>query len=199
MDGGPCWHNGKRAEIADKEAKKAASEISSQANLLPLYLRKTLCSNPSALRREHSDKLKKEWANSWRQSKRGKIAERIDKSTPSVKFLKTLSNPKLSRKAASQIAQLRMQHFPLNGYLHKIKRVDKANCPACGADEESISHFLLTCQSYAHERWALARQVKKSKKLMTVEALLGEPGLAVPLANYLESTGRFQAKSGEQP
>ena len=185
-------------EKADIEAKKAASKLSSQVNLLPPYLRRPLCSNPSALRREYNDKLKKDWADNWRQTKRGKIAKRIDNSTPSTKFLKLISNPKLTRHAASQIAQLRMQHFPLNGYLHKIKRVDKANCPACGADDESITHFLLTCQSYAHERWALARQVRKIKKNMTVETLLGEPELALPLANYIESTGRFHTKSGEQ-
>ena len=184
-------------EKADEEAKKAASELSSQVTLLPPYLRKPLFSNPSALRREHNDRLKKDWANKWGQTKRGRIAKRIDKSSPSVKFLKTISNPKISRNAASQIAQLRLQHFPLNGYLHKIKRVDSANCPACGADDESNTHFLLTCQSYAHERWALAQQVKKIKKSMTVETLLGMPEIAIPLANYIESTGRFRTKPGE--
>jgi hypothetical protein len=178
-------------EKADLEAKKVASKHSSQVSLLPPYLRKPLFSNPSALRRDHSDKLKKDWSTKWSQSKRGKMAKRMDSSSPSVKFLKTISNPKLSRKAASQIAQLRMQHYPLNGYLHKIKQVDKVNCPACGADVESITHFLLTCQSYAHERWALAQQVRKSKKRMTVEALLGDLEFALPLANYIESTGRF--------
>ena len=126
------------------------------------------------------------------------MAKRMDNSSPSVKFLKTISNPKLSRNAASQIAQLRMQHYPLNSYLHRIKRVDKVNCPACGADEESITHFLLTCQIYAHERWALAQQVRKSKKRMTVEVILGDPEFALPLANYIESTGRFRNKPGEQ-
>ena len=180
-------------ENADEEAKKAASDLSSQASLLPPFLRKPLCSNPSALRRDHHDKLKKDWVVKWRQSKRGKIAKRIDNSTPSVKFLKSISNPKLSRKASSQIAQLRMQHFPLNGYLHKIKRVDKANCPVCGADT------LPTSQSYAHERWTLAQQARKIKKCLTIETLLGEPELATPLANFIESTGRFRTNPGEFP
>jgi len=186
-------------EKADGEAKKAASNFSSQTNLLPSYLRKPLCSNPSALKRGHNDKLKKEWADNWSQSTRGKRAKRIDNTTPSVKFLKTISNAKLTRNAASQIAQLRMQHFPLNGYLHKIKRTDKASCPACGEGDESITHFLLTCPSYAHERWALAQQARKRRKSMTVEVLLGEPELAIPLANYIESTGRFRSKPGEHP
>jgi ribonuclease HI/exonuclease III len=185
-------------EKADREAKKAASDFSSQAHLLPPYLRKSLCSNPSALKRGHNDKLKKDWNNKWRQSTRGKRAKRLDNTTPSVKFLKTISNEKLSRKAASQIAQLRMQHFPLNGYLHKIKRTDKANCPACGEDVESITHFLITCPSYAHERWALAQQARRIQKNLTVESLLGEPGLAIPLANYIDSTCRFRANPGEQ-
>ena len=47
-------------EKADIEAKKAASDHSSQASLLPPYLRKPLFSNPSALRRNHNDKLKKD-------------------------------------------------------------------------------------------------------------------------------------------
>jgi ribonuclease HI len=186
-------------EKADEEAKKAASKLSSQVKLLPSYLRKPLCRNPSALKRDYSDKLKKDWTTTWRQATRGKLATRMDSSTPSAKFLKTISNPKLSRKSASQIAQLRMQHFPTNSYLHKIKRVDRANCPACGAEDEDITHFLLTCPNYAHERWALARQVRKSKKNLTVEVLLGEPELALPLANYIEGTGRFRNDLSEHP
>ncbi len=186
-------------EKADIEAKKAASEFSSQISLLPPYLRKPLCSNPSALRRDHSDKLKKDWAENWRQSTRGRKAKLIDNTTPSVKFLKTISNAKLTRKGASQIAQLRLQHFPLNGFLYKIKRTDKANCPACGEDNESITHFLLTCPSYAHERWALTRQARKIRKNLTVETLLGDPELAFPLANYIEGTGRFRTNPGEHP
>jgi hypothetical protein len=32
---------------------------------------------------------------------------------------------------------------PLNKYLKWIQRVDSSRCPACGADEETIEHFLL--------------------------------------------------------
>ena len=67
-----------------------------------------------------------------------------------------------------------------------------------GAAVESIAHFLLNCPSYAHERWALARQVRKMRKNMTVETLLGEPELAAPLAKYIFSTGRFKSNEGEQ-
>ena len=100
--------------------------------------------------------------------------------------------------AASKIAQLRLRHIPLNGYLYRFKRTDKANCPACGVDVESVAHYLLNCPIYAHERWALARQVKKMRKNMTLETLLGEPKLAEPLANYIDSTERFKINEGEQ-
>src|SRR6266581_5235072 len=124
---------------------------------------------------------------------------KADNTTPSVKFLKTISNAKLTRKGASQIAQLRLQHFPLNSFLYKIKRTDKANCPVCGEDKESITHFLLTCPSYAHERWALTRQARKIRKNLTVETLQGDQELAIPLANYIEGTGRFRTNLGEHP
>jgi hypothetical protein len=76
--------------------------------------------------------------------------------------------------------------------------MDKASCPACGADVESIAHYLLNCPMYVHKRWALAQQVKRLQKNMTLETLLGEPKLAVPLAKYIDSTGRFKINEGEQ-
>ena len=112
--------------------------------------------------------------------------------------VKTISKEGISCKAASRIAQLRLQHVPLNSYLFQFKRVDKPSCPACGEAKENIAHFLLRCPSYAFERWALARQAKKNRKHMTVESLLGNPELAAPLSKYIESTGRFKIKLGEQ-
>ena len=53
---------------------------------------------------------------------------------------------------------------------------------------------------YAFERWALAEHVKKRRKELTIEkTLLGNPELAIPLANYMDGTGRFRAKIGEHP
>jgi len=91
------------------------------------------------------------------------------------------------------------KHIPLNKYLHKFKRMDKANCLACGEENETIAHFLLHCPKYAFERWALAKHAKKRCKELTIETLLGDLGLAIPLANYMDSTGRFRTKIGEHP
>ena len=90
-----------------------------------------------------------------------------------------------------------MQHIPLNGYLHRFRRTDKANCPACGNEKESIAHFLLHCVNYDFERWALTQQAKKRRKKMTIETLLGDPEMALPVANYVHSTGQFKDNSGE--
>jgi len=186
-------------EKADKEAKKAANGSNSPAKQLPRYLRKPLPLNPSAVKRKHEEELKKKWKTDWHASERGSKLLSTDSTTPSDKFLKTISNEKLSRAAASSIAQLRLQHAPLNSYLYRFKRVDKPSCPACGENEESIAHFLLNCPKYGYERWTLAQQVRKKNKHMTVENLLGEPDLVLPLANYIHSTGCFGIQQGEQP
>ena len=185
-------------EKADREAKLAASGITSDAKTLPLYLRKPLLTNPAAAKRILNDDLLNKWKTEWPQSTRGKKMKKMDESTPSAKFLKTISKDKLSREAASRIAQLRMGHIPLNSYLYRFKRADKTNCPACSEEYETPPHFLLSCPTYAFERWALERQVKKKKKNLTLEALLGDLDLALPLTNYIDGTSRFKQSLGEQ-
>ena len=78
-------------ETADKEVKKAARGTSSDKPLLPHYLRKDLLINPAAVKRTHQDKLKSIWSKEWKASERGKCTAKIDPSTPSKKFLNTLS------------------------------------------------------------------------------------------------------------
>jgi hypothetical protein len=67
---------------------------------------------------------------------------------------------------------------------------------------EGIAHFLLLLAppKYAFERWSPAQQVRKNQRRGTVEALLGEPKLAIPLENYtVESMGRFRTEPSEFP
>ena len=144
------------------------------------------------VKRAHHDKLKSIWAKDWKASERGKRAANIDPSAPSKKFLNTLSHTDLSREAASHIAQFRLTHAPVNSYLKCIKKVDNARCPACGAVEETIKHFLLHCPCYAYERWALAQQANKQCKRLSLETLLGTPDMAIPLANYIDASGCFK-------
>jgi len=71
---------------------------------IPHYLRKPISINLSAVKKVHNEELKNEWKDTWRSSKCGLVVARIDESTPSSKFLNSISNPKLSRMAASRIA-----------------------------------------------------------------------------------------------
>jgi ribonuclease HI len=188
-------HEGiKGNEAADKEAKAVAEGRSSDKKFLPSYLRKALLMNPSAIKRAYQDKLKKEWKDAWMKSARGQKATWLDDSTPSRKFLNTISRTELSREAASRIVQFRILHVPINQFLKRIGRTDSKHCPACGAEVETIRHFLLTCPSYVHERWILEQKAKKGHKSLTLETLLGNPDMAILLANFIDATERFKQK-----
>jgi hypothetical protein len=103
------------------------------------------------------------------------------------------------REAASRIAQLRLAYVPLNGYLKRFRKVDSARCLACGEDEDNVTHFLLNCPSYAHERWTPARHARKKRKALTTKALLRDPGLAVPLAAYIRQQDGSDKKVSTTP
>jgi len=186
-------HEGiKGNEDADRKAKRAAEGLTSDKQMLPSYLRKPLLINPAAAKRDHHEGLKERWQKEWTATTRGQKAARINGTTPSKKFLKSVSQTKLSHIDASRIAQLRLGHTPLNKYLKRMRRVDSARCPACGDDEETPEHYLFHCPSYAHERWALAQQAIKLRKALTMETLLEEPEMARTLAKYIRATHRFR-------
>ena len=110
--------------------------------------------------------------------------------TPSSqKFLKYISCGEISRNTASCIFQLQVGHSPLNAYLHRFQRVDSPRCPDFGHPKETTEHFLLQCQSYAHERWMILN--KTSRTLAKLLRLLTSPKLLISLANFMEATGRF--------
>jgi hypothetical protein len=88
---------------------------------------------------------------------------------------------------------------PLNGYLARFKRIDSDRCPACGDPDESVEHYLIQCPGYAHERWALAHAVRKKNKHTIAETLLGDPGLKVPLANFINATHLFDYQVSAPP
>jgi ribonuclease HI len=179
-------------KLADREAKRAAEGFSSDKHLLPLYVRKPLPTNPAATKRAHHEALKALWKTWWKASERGRRDALLDKATPSKKFLKIISQSELSHEDSSRITQLRLTHAPVNQYLNRIDRANSARCPACGDESETVEHFLLWCPNYAHERWELDQQAKKWRKRLTLGTLLGCPKMAIPLAKFIKSTGRFQ-------
>ena len=181
-------------KIVDWEAKKAAKGLTSDLMRLPLYLRKPLLMNTSAVKRAHNDCLKFKWTTTWYNLERGQKMYQIDSSTLSTKFLKAISLTNIMRSTASLISQLRLTYIPLNSYLKRFKRVDSTQCTACRADQETIVYFFF-CLVYAHKRWALAHQVKKQRKTISIESLLGDPNLVIPLGNYINAMQQFTPRS----
>jgi ribonuclease HI len=193
-----CWSAGhvgiEGNEEADKLAKTAADGESSDKKDLPPCLHKKLGYSLSAARQAHNDKLKLRWAERWAKSPRYRRARYQDLLTPySQKFLKYISSKDVTRKTASKIFQLRVGHALLNQYLFRFKKVESPQCPVCGHPEETAEHYLLQCLKYAHERWPiLSRSNGRSSKFTK---LLTNPKLLIPLANYIEATGRFDLET----
>jgi len=186
-------HEGlKGNKLADKEAKRAAEGLTTDKPLLPSYLRKPLLINLAAIKRAHNDMLMSNWLRTWRASNRGQRYICLEDLTPSKKLLKSSSHPELSQVDASRIAQFRLEHAPTNQYLKRIGRVDSARCPACSEEVETVEHFLLRCENYAHERWALTQHASKLHKLMMMQMVLGHPKMAIKLTNYIKATSRFK-------
>jgi len=182
-------------EAIDWKAKKAAEGSTSDLTCLPSYLRKPLLMNPSAIKRAHNDCLKHKWTTAWCKSEKGCKMHKINSSTLSNKFLKAISLGKITCSTTSLISQLGLTHIPLNSYLKRFKRADSARCPACRADKETIEHFLLLYLTYTYERWALAHQVKKQRKMLSIKSLLRDPNLVIPLGNFINTTERFTSRS----
>jgi ribonuclease HI len=133
-------------EAADQEAKKAAKGHTSDKEFLPAYLRKPLLMNPLAVKRAHNDALKSKWTNKWKQSNRG-LNQQNQQLHPIEEIYKSNQH--------TRHHTLRGKHnFPTQDLTHPIeqlpkcfKRVDSAKCPACGTDDENITHYLLSCPS----------------------------------------------------
>jgi ribonuclease HI len=178
-------------ELADKEAKRAAEGLTSNASTLPPFLRRKLAINASAVKQKFNARAKQRWKEEWQRSERGQNLLRTDSSTPSARFLHAISTTDISRDSASRITQLLTAHAPQNAFLKRINKVDSARCPSCGTSPETVSHFLLECPGYAFERWALEAHLKKKRKALTTENILGDPDLTLPLANYIKASHRF--------
>ena len=82
-----------------------------------MSLRKALKSNKAALRQNRKEKLKKRWQQEWDASNRAAKFRSLGVSPPSDRFIKLISDDKISRNDASRIFQLRAGHVPLNAYL----------------------------------------------------------------------------------
>ena len=176
-------------EEADEEAKKAAEGRISEEQQLPKLLRKTLkCSKSAAIQEEGAARMAR-WKRDWLGSTRSAKFKHIDSSLPSRRFIKLISNNKISRADASKMFQLRTGHIPLNAYLFRFKRKENAQCPACGAQKETPQHFLLECPAYTRERRKIGP--KKGELETKFAEIVSSEKRVVALAHYMKATGRF--------
>jgi len=176
-------------ELADKEAKAATEGKTLPVSSLPKVLRKPLRYNKSAAKQNCKAALDVIWKKEWGESPHTTKLKRFDPSIPSPKYIKLISDPKISRKGASWIYQFRVGHLPLNAYLHRFKRSASASCPACGYHSKNTQHFLLDCPAYAHERWTLVNKSRPGEK--DFAKLLSNPKTLPKVITFIHETGRF--------
>ena len=60
----------------------------------------------------------------------------------------------------------------------------------CGAEKETVEHYLLNCEMYDEERDKLRRRV--GIQGMNIAMLLGNPKIIKETVEYIERTGRFR-------
>ena len=95
----------------------------------------------------------------------------------------------LERKHVVLISRLRTGHCHLNQYLHRFNIIETPECE-CGAEKETVEHYLLNCELYEEERDALRRKV--GAQGMKTGILLGDRQIIKDTVKYIEETGRFR-------
>ena len=94
-----------------------------------------------------------------------------------------------NRKHIAWIARLRTGHCSLNKYLHRFNITDDPRCE-CGKGQESVTHYLLTCEQFKEARNKLREIVGVAG--MRVRKLLGDPKLIRAIIGYVQDTNRFE-------
>jgi len=177
-------HEGIRGnERADQAAKKATTPNTTT----PATRMK------SAQNRSIKTMANTKWKIEWKTGKAN--ARRLRKMS---KHPGTTTGPALygalqKRKHVTWIAQLRTGHCHLNEYLYRFNKIETPECE-CGAEKETVDHFLLRCQLYDEERDMLRRKVGAEGMITSV--LLGDRKIIKETVEYIEKTGRFRCEQG---
>ncbi|EIW77283.1 hypothetical protein CONPUDRAFT_62272, partial [Coniophora puteana RWD-64-598 SS2] len=90
---------------------------------------------------------------------------------------------------------LRTGHAYLNHHASRLNPTISPACSSCGADRETVHHFLVACPTYRPQRERLRREVKAYRELSITE-LLGDPEQTRPLLRYIHATARFAQTFG---
>jgi ribonuclease HI/endonuclease/exonuclease/phosphatase family metal-dependent hydrolase len=175
-------------EEADRMAKRAAEEGSSNAARLPAVLRKALPRSKAAAARRIAAVLKSRAKDVWKRSPRFRRMKYIDGSLPSARYLELIKG--LSRRKASLMIQLRSGHVPLHDHLFKLTQVDSPMCPGCERARETVHHFLMMCPAYTEQRRRMQAGGRGGARM--AGKLLSDPKLTGRLMRFIAETGRFR-------
>jgi hypothetical protein len=131
---------------ADKKAKNAITDGSSNHNKLPQLLKKILPWSKSATKWAYGKKLKQHAQKLWQVLPHYEQMKKTDLTAMSNKY-PTLITP-LPRKVTSILTQMRTEHTPLAKHFHHIGKAGSPTCPTCQQHEETVKHLLLHCPAH---------------------------------------------------
>ena len=140
--------------------------------------------------------IKSIWANLWEVSPRRPRTECFGDEFPFTALLKRLNS--LTRKQSSLMLQIHCGHFPLNAYLHKIKKVESNRCPACHEERdqegrphsETINHFIFDCTAHNVARDRLIQKIGRNH--FHLAGMMSDTDRMKALTTYINRTGRLR-------
>ena len=133
--------------------------------------------------------MKTEWETEWRTGRNTAKRLRHMSQQPGTSTGLKLYGSMQKREHVVWISRLRTGHCHLNEYLNRFNIIETPECE-CGAENETVEHFLLKCELYDEERDKLRRKV--GMQGMRISVLLGDHTVIQDTAEYIESTGRFK-------
>lgn len=178
----------------DLEAKRAAEGEHRNRRINTTLLENGLPNSKPATRQHLKRKAKREYENDFRRLPRYERVARFDPKAPASNF-KNIS-AKLNRQQASILMQLRTGHVPpfvppVQAYLHRFNLAETPTCPSCGIEPETVTHYLLYCESHNAHRRRLRRTLGRDLSL-EIE-ILGDDKHMKALMEYIDATCRMGA------
>jgi ribonuclease HI len=177
------WVPGHKNIAGNEQADQAAKAAATPSITAPSTTMR------SAQKRSIQSMAKIKWETEWKTGRQN--AKRLRNMS---QYPDTTTGPELygelqQRKHVVCITRLRTGHCHLNEYLHRFDIIETAECE-CGAEKETIDHYLLNCELYDEERDALRRKVGVGG--MRTGNLLGNKKIIKNTMEYIEKTGRFK-------
>ena len=104
----------------------------------------------SYIKKQINDKVSRLNEEEWKHN--GPRHTKMILGNKQAKIIRDLNTLKNNKKDYRTAIQLITGHCGLNKHLYKMKKTDSCECPLCGHEEESVSHFLGQCPAIAQLR-----------------------------------------------